>query len=706
MLETVIELGKILRKDPKYRLKFHRYIKPYPHKDNEKAIILCIKVNNDFTFDFDKTKIIVDENLIKYNLFYYTFKTSDNDSNVKYIFGDIYYEYNGKGKEVGYYKLNEKDNKSQKRKRKVSSFERGIEDSELVIELYKKHLSNQKLTPAQSDSLLESFSLIKFRKEFENNLIKINNILKYSNGVIEHFKNYKEKIKFSDLIENEKQLKELTATNIYTDISDNKKRKTTLKKLFNNEDIQLKEILSSESNIDSLIENETSKVFIHFDFSDKSWFDLDEVMNSLNEKLLEDFAVYSEKVKGYYLNKYLYKTLVENNIFPEVTYKNKYFTNENEILDLLYAIDISKKAKLQIKFYNENLKPITTNIKIVVLPRCDKITAEQIDDFFSTAKDIKEEQGDEKSISVVQDNQDNEERNEKVELELEIDDISEPVLDDIINNKISNIIQFDLIFSKKGKSASTPDVDTIEISGVYKSKLVEVHESINKIKKELLEKWRKEHNENRKFFVNIESAFSQILNNNTKDQKRYQSHVCKTLPLIYRGNYYNDPIILPVFVEGVQKRIRNGNSNFNFIKYNFYFLACLQNYNKQKEIKMKIVDSHCYKMGILLGKMAYPLKFEIKSFEKNYVGNLTRRVAKLPDLRKLKTFIEEKLTIHNKYYLELKKVSSQLTEEIKNFSGVYDKNEVAFGFCESFFKYEPKQETNNLNITGEKNEYN
>ena len=118
---------------------------------------------------------------------------------------------------------------------------------------------------------------------------------------------------------------------------------------------------------------------------------------------------------------------------------------------------------------------------------------------------------------------------------------------------------------------------------------------------------------------------------------------------------------------------------------------------------MKIVDSHCYKMGVLLGKIAYPLRFEIKSFEKNYAGNLTRRVAKLPDLIKLKTFIEEKLTIHDKYYPKLKEASLELVEAIKSFSGVYDKNEVAFGFCESFYKYEPKKETN-LNITGEKNE--
>jgi hypothetical protein len=118
---------------------------------------------------------------------------------------------------------------------------------------------------------------------------------------------------------------------------------------------------------------------------------------------------------------------------------------------------------------------------------------------------------------------------------------------------------------------------------------------------------------------------------------------------------------------------------------------------------MKILDSPSYKVGILLGKMAVPLKYEIKSFEKNYVGNLTRRVSSLDDLIKFKTFIEEKLIMHDKTYPSFKEASLALAENVKSFIGRFDKNECAFGFFESYFTVVKPQKDDSLSNNETKN---
>ena len=109
---------------------------------------------------------------------------------------------------------------------------------------------------------------------------------------------------------------------------------------------------------------------------------------------------------------------------------------------------------------------------------------------------------------------------------------------------------------------------------------------------------------------------------------------------------------------------------------------------------MNILESPSYKLGLSLGKMAIPLKKEIKSFEKNYVGNLTRRIASIEDLIRLKTDIEQKLIMHEKTYPDIKEASLTLANDVKIFNGRYDKNECAFGFFESYFTYKKNNDGN------------
>lgn len=107
---------------------------------------------------------------------------------------------------------------------------------------------------------------------------------------------------------------------------------------------------------------------------------------------------------------------------------------------------------------------------------------------------------------------------------------------------------------------------------------------------------------------------------------------------------------------------------------------------------MEITNSRSYALGRCLGIMARPFAAwrddcPIKSFEKNYVGNLTRRLAYPEDLVKFSNFLNEKLAIHEKLYKDQQEASRQLAQELKNLTGVkYNKNECALGFFESYFE--------------------
>jgi hypothetical protein len=152
MLDTVIQIGKTFRNSLN-GLKYHRYIKsPTLQSKWEQISFLSLPVREDFSFDFDWIKPITDENL-KQKLKYLTFKTSDQDGAIKYIYGDIYYGKNKNGKEFGNYRIT------------VNAFENGV-----------KYLKK-----CQNDSLLN------FVESFRNNIKEIHEVLSTNNNIFLHF---------------------------------------------------------------------------------------------------------------------------------------------------------------------------------------------------------------------------------------------------------------------------------------------------------------------------------------------------------------------------------------------------------------------------------------------------------------------------------------------------------------------------------------
>jgi hypothetical protein len=221
------------------------------------------------------------------------------------------------------------------------------------------------------------------------------------------------------------------------------------------------------------------------------------------------------------------------------------------------------------------------------------------------------------------------------EEEITFDSLFEPVVEGVSEN----IVQFDFIFSKRSDSLSTPDVDLVEISGIDKSLLANLSERIKEIRRAISKERNELYPKRPKNFINLEvrNAFRNILGDTTKGQKKYQSHLFKTLPQIYTGTYYRDDVLLPAFIEKTEFNIRNDEPNYNLLKYDFYFLTKIQNSTTDKLMEME--NSPSYKAGTLLGKMAKPLGYKINSFQKNYVGLLSRRISDKRSLMDFANFI-------------------------------------------------------------------
>lgn len=596
MLDTILQIGKTLRKS-ETGLRHHRYINLAPRADKKTVVTyLVLPVREDFTFDFENLKETRDEYLIE-KLFYLGYKSADADSSVKYLWGDIAYWFDKKGKEQGSYRINANKN----------AFVRAEKDSDFF-----------------KGTVIE-----KFRNSFANNREQIENILKETS-------------------------KETTC-------------------------------------------------YVHFDFQGKHWHEYPEELTLLNEKFLKEFV--GEKQNDFVvLRKGLYKTLAspEKNLpFPNFSaaniYKTKIFKSREEVLDLIYAINYSTTPIIRER-----------EVKIIILPKSKYLSPKQIENFFEKT----DESESVKQFNVLQENKSEKllEKSHKKKQKkiLAVVDINQPdelfkrTLElEVVNSDETEEIQFDFIFSKAGGMTS-PDVDMIELSGLKRSHLARLSERIIKIRNQVVDK-RKEIFPNFEQGFDIKQSFLNILGDVTKDKKKYQSHLLKILPQIYAGNYFKDAMLLSAFIEKTEYNIRQGKENFNFLKFDYEFLVRLRNETgnrkigdeemENEEIK-NMFESPSFEAGELLGKLAQPVSWKINSFEKNYVGQLSRRVTDLDNLMDFAGFICEKLTIHEKAYPSLKEKYGKFLEKIKEKPREYDRRYFVVGFFEGYFsKFEATENT-------------
>jgi len=635
-LDTVLKIGKALRQ-AENSLKYFKYVE----RPEEKGIYpLCITIPVDKNYRLDWNKVNVTPENEEEKLYYLKFKTSDSDGLVKYIYGDIYYgktsviKNNGSIEqgEVGYYRLSNPNHSNAAYR--ASSYNRGNADFENII----------------SDNK-DVGELPKLRNIVNANLILIERLLEYPSAIVYYFSN-DTKYSFEDFINDEKVLIDYTIKQNINQLS-----KSDLKKL------KIDANSPTEQMKSTLLKLTNCKIFIHFEFADgekKHWYQYKKELSLITDRILSEFVDKTDK--GYVLKKTLYKTLCsgdqKNDIqFPNFSTSNKYLSktfDEENIQDLFYALSFASKGKI-----------ITgTDIKLIVLPRGENLKAEDFEKF--------QNKNNENQITVA-------------------NSTFEESLFDFSNDNNKDITSFDLIFCKKG-GLSSPDKDLIEISGIEKSKLRMTRERISSIAKQVYEEEKVFIGTNKDLIpLSIENSFRTLLGNPQYEQKskkvkfesnpKFKSNLLKVLPQIYNDSYCYDNMLLSAFIQNVEFSIRSDDIKFSFLKFNLMFLLKIQNNLNDKY--MEIIKSKSYHIGLLLGTLAKNI--EINSFEKNYVGTLTRRITTISDFIKLKTDIEQKLIMHDKTKYTYQ-ISYELSQEIKEFDCSYNKDECAFGFMESYFK--------------------
>lgn len=703
-LETVLQIGKVLR-NSENSLKYFKYVEPCPKdKDGNWPICITIPVKEDFSFDWEGMKITPENEREK--LYYLKYSTSDNDSSPKkYLFGDICYTRKSEVDKIGKIKgvkdfgnftfekgqgnaflngqkayeeiINDflldsiKSNVSSAvEKKDIAPLLKFLLDNfkqDKIIDIPKRFIAYSQIIETAIMQLRKDETnnqLAQFHNKFENEIEKFNKLLLFSPVFGAHI-NDKDIIKESLLNLNELQ-------EYYLNVIKH-----------NNQNL-LKRLLSQGESLDSY-SDETKKrllqfadfsVFIHFEYiqgdENISWYQFDETFGSIKDKLNSEVTILTDK--GLVPSKSIYRTLCSGNDkndiqFPsfdlEKSFRSFSFENQEQFEDFLYTGSILNKSFRRLRY---------TDIDMFVFPIAmngEQISANDYDAFFFDKKD---------------------------ETRLVVD----PIFSIFQNDGIEKFTRFDFVFSDSSGNTTN---DLIEISGIEKSALRDIQKRIETISWEInQEKMSTLNFENGFNNFQIEISFRNILGNTLinsngkvdyKTSSKYKSHLLKTLPLIYNSNYFYDDLLLPSFIQVAEFIVRNIEKNsiwFNYadLKYHLKFLYKIQNSKNDKF--MEITSSESYQVGFMLGGLARNLSHEINSFEKNYVGNLTRRIGNLSDFVKLKNEIEQKLVMHDKTKYTFQ-TSYDLAQKVKEFNSRYDKEECAFGFMESYFKPFPKKDT-------------
>lgn len=572
MLDTVLEIGKVLRASPE-GLKHHRYIKKAPVYDAKLNPVKfwTVPTQLDGAFNFEDIKPLNDESL-QQHLLYLNYKQSDADSSKPYIYGDLYRTVTKTG-EDGNFRLGDPAKKSWVA---LNSFQRAEAMEPIATERVKQ-----------------------FRNSFRKQITAIEQFLR-----------------------------------------------------------------------------DNPNAYVHFDIAGHRWTDLEE-MAYLNESIVQTF--FDKTPYGYVIGVFLFKTLATGSsrtpgFDASREYRNRVFRTKSEALDLLYGINYASRSAVR-----------KNDFKVIVLPRGEGLEAKQIERFFERRGSSEPDDEVEDAETALQ-----------VNAEANVADEFFLFANDEADNRSKPILHYDCIFSKAG--GTKPDIDMVEIAGIGHSKIAKISGMVKEVRQEVEKErdafFRLYSKETKKFPLTIAGAFLEIINDPSAKKSKYQNHLFRVMPEIFNGSYYQDPTLLPSLIEKTEMSIRNKNrAYFNGAKFAFEFLCKIQIFGR--EYLMSIRETSCYHAGILLGRLAKELGVgkagkdpAINSFEKNYVGLLSRRIAAPSDVTALIVDVNQKLAIHSLASEQVRDTASELAKLVSGFSdrsSEYDKNKLALGFFESYF---------------------
>jgi hypothetical protein len=668
MLDTVLEIGRALR-DPDNRekgLRHHRYVQACPSGEEEDVLCLRIPVSADHEIDLDGIQVLRDER-VREKLFFLKYKSSGADTTTKYIFGDIYFTQERgdfTGTSPGYYRLADPDSGAATQRK--GSFDRGEDDASEVVEREKQVASageEDSIIRALRDELEKTVQPTPHRK-----IDLVERLLRYQSGVKELLE--RGETVDTDLLLDKSRLKFADAKRAFAEVKSGRYSKRRFRSVLDEAEPVWEDVKDSEEAIRGLSDYASGQIFLHFDIGGEHWYEQESAMRAIDQQFVSKFAESVSKGEhdGSVLRKYIYKTMLPSRQLPEFDPENQHrirLFSQEELMDLFYAIDMAKTSKFR-----------SGDVKVVVLPRGENMSAEDVTRFMQGAQSLEEaaeQEGEFRGDTATQ------------EEEASVDQ----VLDTALRDAPEPIREFDLVFSEADSRGQ--DADLVELSGVSRSFLEQVRQQIEDARKRVQNEYEQAMGQKLEP-LNVYAAFGDLLSGVGQDQPRYQRHLYRMLPKIYTETYHRDPLLLPSLIEQTEKAVRDGEDpyfKFNQLHHYFRFLCRLQTTNPL----MQINESPSYKLGKPLGVMARPLRSRISSFEKNYVGNLRRRLATLGDLIEFKNEIEEMLVRHEAAKMtSVDEARQQLSEHLSGMAENerIDKNRCALGFFESYF--EPYEE--------------
>ncbi len=438
-----------------------------------------------------------------------------------------------------------------------------------------------------------------------------------------------------------------------------------------------KEFKSKLLKIHSLLEIDKITV-LHFKFKEDFWFHIPGIVNFIDSTIAQEFVEKSPKDNTFVLKKSLYKSLIggEHNYYggipnfnrEENAYKGRTFS-ETELMNIVYAKKAYAHTTINCGAYKVNIMPYHKDMTKDILE--DFYTRES----YTLNNEIKNE------INLIN----------EFDEENPFDEFFTPMLDNLFLNKTTFDITF-IWFNSTKKSYE----DFIEVGTVEQSLIKKVALHVLKAKRIIWNVSVTDDVLKYPYKTNILNSLKNLLSNIKRGDSFLNSHYLDIIPKVYTNTYYQDIVLLPAFIEQLELKIRDADKNlklyeFYILKYDFYFLMNIQINNNL----MKITETQSYDLGKNLGIMANRFAAwrddcPIKSFEKSYVGNLSRRITSIEELVKFSGFLNEKLTIHgfmsDKKYLYIKDAYSSLVEIINNFEGEkYNRHNCALGFFESYY---------------------
>ncbi len=407
--------------------------------------------------------------------------------------------------------------------------------------------------------------------------------------------------------------------------------------------------------------------YIHFDFSGEHWHKVSNLRQLIDEKMLESLTCKSGE--RYALKKSFYKTLSGSEsdtigFSDECFYKSRSFS-QKELTDLAFGSRFASRPAQRIG-----------SIKIIILPRGEHLNSYEIEEFFDRVAPLKKEKGQPPTLPLIEE--------ESVLRRANTDE-----------NDLPGVLQIDCIFARDGQQES----DLIELVGLDRSFLARIHERIDKAKERSRSFYtlyaEASGRKSEKWFF-IEKAFRELLL-----EHRYEGHLLKTLPKIYSATYAEDQLLLPSLIERVEYCIRNGapgkkdkrnaKQYFHDLKHDWFFLLAVQQFTTQLDIPLKeiqfmnIENNPSYRIGYLLGKLGNGAGWKVASFEKAYVGLLSRRLTTIEDVISLRNKINEYL-IHHDLSKRIDEYSLEVSQLVKNFAGALDRDLCVFGFQDGYFE--------------------